>query len=149
MNPLSEGGTMALSWLKLKHQPTRLFGPAEYLKAKIETEISPDELKLATDFDPATIYLIDVRERAAFEREHVRGAVTIPLAHLGEWIESLPRGKPLVAYGWDMTCKLALQAALEMTLAGYPARVLAGGIDEWKRKGFPVEKGASAPPPAA
>jgi rhodanese-related sulfurtransferase len=134
---------MALSWLKMKPRPAaRPLGAAEYMAARLDSEAAPEELKLALEFEPGGHYVIDARERADYEREHLRGAVSIPLAHLAEWMESLPRDKPLVAYGWDLTCKLALQAALEMTRAGYPARVLIGGIAEWKRKGFPVDAAA-------
>lgn len=115
-------------------------GAADYLRAKLECEETPYGLRSTLENDPGRVYVVDVRDHAAFDAEHIAGAVNIPAEELATRLTRLPKDRTVVAYCWDMTCALAPKAALELVQKGFHAQFLAGGIEEWKRKGFPVRK---------
>ena len=115
-------------------------GAAEYLRAKLDYEASPYGLKMTLESQPETIQLLDVRDPAAFKEEHIRGAVNVPAEEIVSRLASLPKDRVLITYCWDMTCALAPKASLELAQKGFKTQFLAGGIAEWKHKGFPVAK---------
>ncbi|MDE2143973.1 MAG: rhodanese-like domain-containing protein [Elusimicrobia bacterium] len=117
-------------------------GAAEYLRAKLEYEASPYGLKTTLGTEPETVMVLDVRDPEDFLDEHIRGAVNVPAETIVARLAGLPRDKVLVTYCWDMTCALAPKAALELAQKGFRVQFLAGGIAEWKRKGFPVARNA-------
>lgn len=118
----------------------RPYGAAEYLRAKLESEASPYGLKTEMDGEPDKTLVVDVRDPESFAKEHIRGATNIPADELVARLSSLPRDKTIVAYCWDMTCDLAPRAALELAQKGFRAKFLAGGIAEWRHKGYPTVK---------
>lgn len=130
---------MDLSLFAPKAHP---LGAAEYLKAKLEYETTPFDLKKTLEDAPETLLLLDVRDPGAFNTEHIRGAVNAPAGALVGRLASLPKDRTLVTYCWDMTCALAPRAALELAQKGYKVRFLVGGIEVWKHKGYPVAKTA-------
>lgn len=115
-----------------------VFGAAEYLKAKLEAEASPHDLKAMVDHEPDSVVLIDVRDPDSYAAEHIRGAQNLPAADIVSALARLPKDKTIVAYCWDATCALAPKAALELRQKGFAAKVLAGGIAEWRHRGYPV-----------
>ena len=115
---------------------------ADYLKAKLDFEASPYGLKETLENSPGRVILLDVREEEAFRREHILGATNIPAAELVKRLADLPRDRTIVTYCWDMTCALAPKASLELAQKGFKVQFLAGGIEEWKRKGYPVKRTA-------
>ena len=46
-------------------------------------------------------YLVDVLPADDYEREHIAGAVSIPLARLGREAGRLPRDRAIVVYCYD------------------------------------------------
>jgi rhodanese-related sulfurtransferase len=44
------------------------------------------------------LLIVDVRSTAAFQRAHIRGAVSMPMAELAERYAELPRDKTIVTY---------------------------------------------------
>ena len=117
-------------------------GAAEYLKAKLDYEATPFGLKETLENSPGDVVLVDVRDEDSFRKEHILGAANIPAAQLVKRLADLPRDRTIVTYCWDMTCALAPRAALELAQKGFKVQFLAGGIEEWKRKGFPVKSAA-------
>jgi rhodanese-related sulfurtransferase len=117
-------------------------GAAEYLKAKLDYEASPYGLMQTLETSPGSILLVDVRDEEAFRQEHILGAANIPAAQLVTRLADLPKDRTIVAYCWDMTCALAPKAALELAQKGFKVQFLAGGIEEWKRKGYAVKRTA-------
>jgi len=94
--------------------------------------ISPAELKGRTD-----VRLIDVREYPEFAAGAIPGATLVPLATLGEALQSWDRNSSYV-----MVCKSgkrSRQAAQQMFDAGFrDVFLLAGGTEAWLASGFPV-----------
>jgi rhodanese-related sulfurtransferase len=115
-------------------------GAAEFLKAKLDVEAAPDGLKAALETAPDTVLVVDVRPEDDFHREHILGATNIPAPDIVRRLAALPKDRTIVTYSWDMTCALAPRAALELARKGFTVQYLAGGIAEWRRKGYAVRR---------
>ena len=104
--------------------------------------IPPDRAKQLLDGGEQVLF-IDIREPEDFKRERLPGAVSIPLKELSAQHEKVPRSGRVVLY---CTCGpgnieegYSYQLLRDM---GYRnISVLQGGITEWQRLGYPVEKG--------
>jgi Fe-Mn family superoxide dismutase len=105
-----------------------------------EARISAEELKAAlnepTDRRPV---LLDVCQPRDLSRrtDMLAGATMHAPDALPQWIEELPRGRPIVVY-----CICGFQvsgnAVNELRKRGYSARALAGGITAWHAIGGPT-----------
>jgi rhodanese-related sulfurtransferase len=115
-------------------------GIVDYLAWKLEAEASPFGLSQQMATAPGSVLVVDVRDHASFEREHIRGAVNIPAEDIATGRAHPSKDKPLVVYCWDLTCTLAPKAALVLARKGYDVRYLAGGLEEWRRKGYTLER---------
>lgn len=108
-----------------------------------------------TKIDPKTVAdglkagrfrLIDIREADEFAREHIGGAVSIPLSRVEQADVKLEAGRTAVFH-----CKSGMRT--EANCARLAARVdgealiLEGGLDAWKKAGLPVADNAKAPLP--
>jgi hypothetical protein len=78
--------------------------------------------------------LIDIRDADEHAREHIAGAVNVPLARLGQ----LPDG-PLMFHCRTGMRTQANEAALAAAANGAPCYILAGGIDAWRSSGLPTK----------
>jgi len=60
--------------------------------------IMPSELKSVLEKSPKSIFLLDVRSRAAYEKAHIEGAINICLKELfeDENLEKIPLDKPII-----------------------------------------------------
>jgi len=132
---------MELGIFKTQPKPAPI-GAADYLKAKLDYEASPYGLKETLESTPGNVVLVDVRDEEAFRKEHILGATNIPAEDLVKRLADLPKDRTIVTYCWDMTCALAPKAALELAQKGFKVQFLAGGIEEWKRKGYAVKRTA-------
>jgi rhodanese-related sulfurtransferase len=84
--------------------------------------------------------LIDVRPALEFEHGHVAGAISIPVEHLEERIQELPREKRIVAYCRGEFCLFADEAVTLLRQRGFDAVRLEGGWPEWVSEGRAVAK---------
>ncbi|XVU26531.1 rhodanese-like domain-containing protein [Actinoplanes sp. CA-054009] len=83
--------------------------------------------------------LIDSRSRAAWDQGHIPGALHLPTAEIAtRAAELLDPAVPVVTYCWGPGCNGATRAALALSLAGYSAKEMIGGIEYWIREGFPL-----------
>jgi rhodanese-related sulfurtransferase len=81
--------------------------------------------------------LLDVRGPKLFEREHVPGAINLPMA---EW----PEDTLFVVYCAGPHCNGTDRAALRLARLGRRVKVMIGGMTGWADEGFAVGTGASA-----
>jgi rhodanese-related sulfurtransferase len=125
-----------------EHAKAPPIGAAEYLKAKLDYEASPHGLQEILQEAPGSVVIVDVRDEESFRKEHIHGARNIPAANIVKRLADLPKDRTIVTYCWDMTCALAPKAALELAQKGFKVQFLAGGIEEWKRKGYSVKRSA-------
>jgi len=60
------------------------------------TRIAAEDLRAKLNRGEVTV--VDVRDAAAFTREHIPGALNMPFASLEAQIDTLPKGKAIVTY---------------------------------------------------
>jgi DNA-binding transcriptional ArsR family regulator/rhodanese-related sulfurtransferase len=89
------------------------------------------------------VVVIDVRPVEEFGTAHVRGARSVPLAHLDAAAAGLPRDRIVVAYCRGPYCVLADDAVRRLRRLGFDARRLEGGLPECEAAGLPVDRGAA------
>jgi rhodanese-related sulfurtransferase len=90
--------------------------------------------------------VIDVRERAEYEKDHLPGAISVPSAEFKARLESLklPKLDTIVLYGEDARVREATRLLYESGYQG--ALTLKGGIDAWRAAGQALEKPQAAKP---
>jgi len=106
----------------------------------IGTELSPREAHQALQAGRAI--LIDVRDPDEHAREHIAGAVSIPLSRFKP-TDAAAAARP----GQDIIvhCRTgrrsidALNSSAALVQSGLKVSTLTGGIEAWKREGLPVE----------
>lgn len=85
---------------------------------------------------------IDPRTEAAFQQEHVPGALSIPLGSLREDDPRLEGFNVFIVYASDYGDPLATAMTKRLLASGYgDVRLLRGGLRAWKEAGNPVETG--------
>ena len=103
--------------------------------------------KLAHEMDSADLYealekdepivVVDGRSAAAYAKEHIPGAVSLPLREISSSaVESLDRSKLYVCYCDGIGCNASTKTALKLLTLGFQVRELIGGLDWWKRDGY-------------
>jgi rhodanese-related sulfurtransferase len=104
--------------------------------------IFPEQIPAA---DWKRFMVIDARDKAQFDKEHIAGAVNIEWRRVLAERKQIPKDKPVLLY--CNTGTLSAQAGFALRVAGYEnVRVLQGGFAEWKAKGGfdAAAKGAAA-----
>lgn len=107
---------------------------------KLAAEWGPHDLKRALEEKRGSILVLDVRHREGFREGHISGAKNIPLEELESRLKELPKEAEIVTYCWNLTCSLSTKAALLLSLKGFHARELAGGIAQWQAADFAIER---------
>ena len=113
---------------------------ADYFDAKLAYEMTPWTLKAELDKGSKEYVILDVRTPDYYKQGHIPGAKNVSMEALASAVASLPKDKTLVTYCANITCALAPKAALALAREGFRVMELFGGIEEWTKKGFPVEK---------
>lgn len=110
----------------------------------IQPESRVYDLKSRLDWGEPALTIIDVRDRASFNEEHITGAISIPAAELLSRVSiNLEYDRDLYLYAG--TDDEATTAAEQLRAAGYQrVSVLRGGAAAWKAAGFPVEANTAA-----
>jgi rhodanese-related sulfurtransferase len=63
--------------------------------------------------------LVDVLPAETFRREHLPGAINIPLAEIDSARERLDRARPVITYCYDLQCDLSSRAACRLEQLGF------------------------------
>ena len=86
-------------------------------------------------------HLIEVLPADEFEREHIRGAVSLPLRRIdAEAHDALDPGRPIVVYCADPACDLSARAAWRLESLGFgEVAHYEGGKLDWGAAGLPME----------
>jgi hydroxyacylglutathione hydrolase len=80
---------------------------------------------------------IDVRTTGEREQKFVAGSVSIPLNHLAERVEELPKDRPLIVY-----CAGGYRSSIAASLLqqrGFSVSEIAGGFAAWEAANLPVQ----------
>ena len=87
------------------------------------------------------IVVIDTRSPEAFAEEHIPSAVNFPHRDMNEESTAhLDRETLYVTYCDGIGCNASTKGALNMAQLGFRVKELIGGLEWWKRDGYPTEK---------
>lgn len=102
-------------------------------------KIQKEELKKRLEDDSLTI--IEVLEPEEYNKEHIKGAVNIPLKEVvKEARQRFDKDQELVVYCSDADCTASPTAGKKLEDAGYSnVYHYKGGKKEWKEAGYPME----------
>lgn len=102
--------------------------------------ISIDELKVL--MEKKSVLVIDVRDPSSFEAGHVPGAINIDYVNMPERARDyVKETRTIVTYCACTNETTAARAAVDLTQAGITnVKALAGGWNDWIRRGEPIEK---------
>jgi hydroxyacylglutathione hydrolase len=83
--------------------------------------------------------IVDVRRHSEWDEGHISGATHIYLGRLPERLGEIPKGKPVV-----LQCKTGTRSSFAASILKKAGRTgvcnLLGGIDSWKKLGYPLVK---------
>ena len=128
-----------------------------YLPGDTAASLAYFHAKLAYETDSSDVYndlqegitdfvVIDARSPESYGVERIPGAISVPHKQMNEQTTAfLPRHKVLVVYCDGIGCNASTKGAAKLTSLGFVAKELIGGLDWWKRDGYPVEGGQVNP----
>ncbi len=86
--------------------------------------------------------LIDVRSREDYVKEHIGGAIHIPLEEIERARELLKPSDNIITYCESFVCSASSSAAVKLMRMGFGnVRDYKGGLREWKMNDLPTESG--------
>ncbi|MDD4775512.1 MAG: rhodanese-like domain-containing protein [Syntrophomonas sp.] len=102
-------------------------------------KISEADLKAKLDAGDTSFLLIDIRSAEDYAKSHIKGAVNIPFAKMGEYLDKLPADREIIEYCY--TGQTAGQTVAIMNMYGLKAKsVNLGFASGWVGKNnFPVD----------
>ncbi|MGA2512353.1 MAG: rhodanese-like domain-containing protein [Candidatus Limnocylindrales bacterium] len=88
------------------------------------------------------VIVVDARYPEAYAREHLPGAINLPHVGLDEATTAdLPCDALYVVYCWNTSCHASTRTARRLQALGFRATELHGGLEAWRRQGYPTERG--------
>ncbi|MFT3847588.1 MAG: rhodanese-like domain-containing protein [Propionivibrio sp.] len=110
---------------------------------KLAYEIDSWDLRVARERGD-NVVVIDARSAEAFAVEHIPGAISIPHRTMStEATAAIDRALTVVTYCDGIGCNASTKGALNMARLGFQVKELIGGLDWWKRDGYPTEGSAA------
>lgn len=104
--------------------------------------ITPEALKALMDKGDENILIVDTQPRAVYEQGHIKGAVNLPWAAEISSPGDLTYDKLLILYCDCSSEEDSLDVADQLQKWDYVRiKVLKGGWSQWKKLGYPIEKG--------
>ena len=86
------------------------------------------------------VVVIDARSPEAFAEGHIPGAINLPHRTMNADLTAhLDRDALYVTYCDGIGCNASTKGALNMARLGFRVKELMGGLDWWKRDGYPIE----------
>lgn len=106
---------------------------------KLEYEIDSWDLNDAL-ISGENIVIVDARSVEAYGNEHIPGAISLPHRLMDAiTTNELDKESLYVTYCDGIGCNASTKGALNLTLLGFNVKELLGGLDWWKRDGYPTE----------
>ncbi|KJQ55674.1 rhodanese-like domain-containing protein [Microbacterium sp. SA39] len=116
---------------------THLGARLAYVAARLDYEI--DVVAAHEAVAAGAAVLVDTRRLESWQHGHIAGAVHLPKTEVASRVETLPRDRTLIVYGWGPGCNGATSTARVLLEAGLDVRELLGGYEYWARNGFDIE----------
>ncbi len=109
------------------------------------TALKPiDPITLADRLKRGELTLVDIREADEFAREHIAGALSLPMSRVAAGgIDLEPHGN--IAFHCRSGMRTQTNCATLASHVHGDAFSLEGGLDAWKKVGLPVKTDARAP----
>jgi rhodanese-related sulfurtransferase len=73
----------------------------DYFAAKLRAEKQKTDILHKVKDGSGDFLLLDVRQRDAFRKGHIQGALCVPFEELDELMSQLPKDKEFVTYCWN------------------------------------------------
>lgn len=116
---------------------------AAYFGGRLELETDPSDVHSDLVARHPGIVVLDVRPTDAYERAHVPGARSLPYRQIDEALAAtLSSSDVHVVYCWGPACNAATKAAARLAKLGLPVKEMIGGIEYWRREGYPMARGS-------
>jgi rhodanese-related sulfurtransferase len=113
---------------------------AEHFRAKLSYETDPADLHADLAKGVSGILIVDARPARDFANEHILGAISLPHRAVdADSTKHISRDATIVAYCWGPGCNGSTKAALRLSALGFRVKELIGGLEYWKREGYPTE----------
>lgn len=93
--------------------------------------VSMSELK--DRMEKGEVLLLDVRPKEEYEKEHIQGAISMPIEELREKLSALPSNFDVVAYCRGSYCLMSAEAVEILKKSGINAFRLENSVQDWKR----------------
>ena len=88
----------------------------------------------------AKVVVVDARSESAYANEHIPQAISFPHRQMNaESTQRLDRAATYVTYCDGIGCNASTKGALKLAELGFQVKELIGGLDWWKRDGYPTE----------
>lgn len=114
-------------------------GAHRHFAAKLAVETDPADVQADLRAGSADFLLVDTRSPEAFAAGHIPGAVNLPHARIdAETTAGWPRDRLVVTYCWGPGCNGSTKAALRLSALGFAVKEMIGGIEYWRREGYPI-----------
>lgn len=124
----------------LEVPPARPEASRVFYQNKLEYETDPSDVRADVENGVADFVIVDARSMKEYEESHVPGALNIPYRSISkESTTHLARDKLLVLYCWGPGCNAATKAAVRFSSLGFKVKEMIGGIEYWRREGYPLE----------
>ena len=91
------------------------------------------------------VLLLDVRPVEEYESGHFPGAISMPVEELGTKLNTLPKGKEILAYCRGPYCLLSHSAVEQLRSKGFRAKRWLSGPPEWITDGIHIERSLGPP----
>jgi rhodanese-related sulfurtransferase len=128
--------------LVLEHPTPDREAALAHFRAKLALETDPADVHEGLMAGEERLVLVDARSPQAYAAGHVPGAVNLPHRAMdAASTAALARDKLYVVYCDGIGCNASTKGALRLTLLGFAAKEMMGGLDWWIRDGFPVAAG--------
>ena len=115
-----------------------------HYQAKLAYEIDAYDLNELRS-GGGNVVVVDARPVEAYDREHIPGAISLPHRSMNVDVTAhLDRASLIVTYCDGIGCNASTKGALAMTRLGFRVRELMGGLDWWKRDGYPTSAAGGA-----
>jgi len=126
-------------WKKTGGNVISIGNPNSFTDTAKVTYIDPEDFKKIVENKNYPKYIIDIRSKQSFDSGHISGAENILLDDLEKSTSKIPYGKEIYVYGdTDLS---GFQGGVRLyDLNFMTAKVLKGGLEAWKSKGFTLEK---------
>ena len=114
-----------------------------HFAGRLELETDPSDVHSDLVAKHPGVIVLDARPTDAYERAHIPGARSVPYRQIDEALAAtLSRDDIHVVYCWGPACNAATKAAARLAKLGIPVKEMIGGIEYWRREGYPMARGS-------